>query len=385
MKINKLCLMFMTTMFLNACGSPNLDGDGSTIDYNKYEADQIYQKFHDDKIIYNETVCFVEEDEGIFAKLLYSPTEIHSIKDNTLQKEYDLENFYVKDNKLFFKEAKDIPFFSKQNMTYEEEIEGSGIGKMEGKKPGTYVMFTEGPGIVSRQLSITYSHNDIWGGKRNKYQGELLPNTIKKLKDKEHITIGWYGDSIMTGCNSSGKLGVAPYLDDFPSGVTRELSRKFNNENIEMFNSSKGGMLSDWGVKNVDNLVNTYNPDLVFIGFGMNDGSWNIKPETYVEQIETIVNKLQLHNSDVEIVVIATILANPDSTQNLRQEEYLEPLQEMVSNYEKTCLLDMTSYSKYMLSKKRSVDIYANNINHPSDFMVRGYVSNILETLVEDY
>lgn len=382
MKIKKIIFPFIATLSLVGCSSGG--GDNMT-DYTKYEADQIYQKFHEDKTIYNETACFVEENDGIYAKLLYKPTKIHSIKDNTLEKEYNVDDFYFEGNKLFFKETANVPYFTKKNMTCEEMVEGSGIDKMPGKIPGTNVMFTEGAGIVSRQLSITYSHEDTWNGEKNSYQGDKLPNTINKLKNKEHLTIGWYGDSIMTGCNSSGKLGIAPYLDDFSTGVNDEISRRFENENIEMFNSSKGGMLSDWGVTNVDNLVNTYNPDLVFVGFGMNDGSWNIKPDIYVEQIETILNKLQLHNSDVEVVIIATIVANPDSTQNARQEEYLEPLKEMVSNYDKTCLLDMTSYSKYMLSKKRSVDIYANNINHPSDFMVRGYVSNILETLVEEY
>ena len=57
----------------------------------------------------------------------------------------------------------------------------------------------------------------------------------------------------------------------------------------------------------------------------------------------------------------------------------------MVKNYEGVAVMDMTSYSQYLLSKKRSVDILANNINHPSDFLVRGYVSSILTSLDEDF
>lgn len=386
-KLLKIATVFGLSIGLCACNtSENTEGSSSEEKpMYQYNDEQKYQKFWDDKVIYNETVCLVEENGEIFGKLLYTPTKIISVRDYTTQEEYSPDNYEVKGNKIYRTENSKLPYFTAENMKGENLPEGFGIDTMPGKEPGSKVMFTEGSGIVMHQINVTYEHNDTWSGAKPVYKGEELPNTISKLKNKEHLTIGWYGDSIMTGCNSSGKLGIAPYLDDFPTAASEQLKKIYGYEEIEYFNSSKGGMLSDWGETNVDALVNMYNPDLVFVGFGMNDGSFNVKPDVYVSRIETIINKIQLQNNNAEVVVVATILANPDSVQNLAQETYLEPLKVLCDTYDGVALMDMTSYSKYILEHKRSVDVYANNINHPSDFMVRGYTSNILQLLAEDY
>ena len=55
----------------------------------------------------------------------------------------------------------------------------------------------------------------------------------------------------------------------------------------------------------------------------------------------------------------------------------------MVNEYEGVALLDMTSFSLDLLRHKSSFELYANNINHPCDFLVRGYVSNLMNLIKE--
>ena len=348
-----------------------------------YGDEQKYQKFWEDQTIYNETVCLVEQDGKIYGNLLFEPTEVISVRDYTTEKEIDPSEYRVEGNRIIRAEGSSLPYFTQENLRGENLPSEYAIDTYQGKEHP--IMFTEGPGIVMHQLNVTYRHAGSWDGYKPGYLGADLPKTIEKLRNKEHLTIGFYGDSIMTGCNASSKLVIPPYLDDFPTASVKMLKQLYGYDGIEFFNTSKGGTLSEWGRTNVDVNVNDYSPDLVFIGFGMNDGSWNVKPADFIYNIEFMVASIQARNPDAEIVLVSTILANPDSTQSAGQENYLQPLKDLSESYDGVALMDMTSYSQYLLGRKRSVDILANNINHPSDFLVRGYVSSILASLYEEF
>lgn len=379
-------LPFLAAVSLAAC-TPTGSGSGADSstqeDVYMYGDEQKYQKFWEDGTIYNETVCLVEEDGQIYGKLLFEPTEVISVRDYTTEKEIDPSEYRIEGNRIIRAEGSSLPYFTQENLRGENLPSEYAIDTYQGKEHP--IMFTEGPGIVMHQLNVTYRHAGSWDGYKPGYLGQDLPKTIEKLRNREHLTIGFYGDSIMTGCNASSKLVIPPYLDDFPTASVKMLKQLYGYDGIEFFNTSKGGTLSEWGRTNVDVNVNDYSPDLVFIGFGMNDGSWNVKPADFIYNIEFMVASIQARNPEAEIVLVSTILANPDSTQSAGQENYLQPLKELAEGYDGVALMDMTSYSQYLLGRKRSVDILANNINHPSDFLVRGYVSSILASLYEDF
>ncbi len=379
-------LPLLAAVSLAAC-TPTGSGSGADSSTQEgvymYGDEQKYQKFWEDQTIYNETVCLVEEGGQIYGNLLFEPTEVISVRDYTTEKEIDPSEYRIEGNRIIRAEGSSLPYFTQENLRGENLPSEYAIDTYQGKEHP--IMFTEGPGIVMHQLNVTYRHAGSWDGYKPGYLGADLPKTIEKLRNREHLTIGFYGDSIMTGCNASSKLAIPPYLDDFPTASVKMLKQLYGYDGIEFFNTSKGGTLSEWGRTNVDVNVNDYSPDLVFIGFGMNDGSWNVKPADFIYNIEFMVASIQARNPDAEIVLVSTILANPDSTQSAGQENYLQPLKDLSESYDGVALMDMTSYSQYLLGRKRSVDILANNINHPSDFLVRGYVSSILASLYEDF
>jgi hypothetical protein len=43
---------------------------------------------------------------------------------------------------------------------------------------------------------------------------------------------------------------------------------------------------------------------------------------------------------------------------------------------------DMTAIHSYMLQSKRFIDMTANNINHPNDFLVRAYAQVVCTMLI---
>jgi len=138
--------------------------------------------------------------------------------------------------------------------------------------------------------------------------------------------------------------------------------------------------LSSWGKDNVDTLVNDFDPDLVIIGFGMNDGSLGVSPLAYKENIEFMIRSIQSRHPEADIIVMHTIYANPLSIQNQNQKSYLPELESLQSSYG-IALLDMGSITEELYKTKKGVDILANNINHPSDFLVRIYAAGLIQVL----
>jgi lysophospholipase L1-like esterase len=391
MKKRLLRNIFLLTLgvSLASCSAGGETSSSSDDGSYKYGEKEMYEKLWDSKTIHNETLCLIEQDDGsISGSLIFVADKVISVRDYTLSKEYvEGKDYTVQGKKIIRTTDSKIPYFTKANMAGNDLDPDSGISTYNASSSGDKkIMFTEGVGIVMHQIAVTYTHSDKWEHETPSYFGNSLPTTESKLKNGESLSIVFFGDSIMTGCNSSGKLGIEPFQDLYPDAVTNLLKEKYPNSEITMQNTSYGGWLSADGITNIDNCVNQYHPDLVFLGFGMNDGSWKVSNDDYIDHMDTLIKSVRARTPGAEVIVVSTILANPDSIQNSGQEGYLAPLKEEVASFDSgVALLDMTTYSKNILRYKQSVDIYANNINHPSDFMCRQYVTNIMTSLVEDF
>lgn len=381
-KIALFCSALLSTLVLASCGTSESTTSKEEITYS-YGEKEMYQKIWEGNVVYNETVMLTEDDNGVIkGRLLYTPTRIISVRDSTLEKEYKESEYRIEGDYIIRTETSNMPYLTKGNVETSDMTGIDDISTYAGKNGK--ILFTEGTGIVSRQIAVTYEHEDTWQGSIPASQGNKLPSLQKKLKNKEPINLVINGDSIFTGANSSGKLAIRPFQDTFPEGFKNQIESTYGSK-VTLTNTAVGGQVSSWGRLNVVNNVNQYDPDLVVIGFGMNDGcdAYQVKAADYVDNIETMIKSIQYNCTDPEIIVCSTIIANPDSTQNCLQETYLEPLKEMVANYEGVVLMDMTTFSKDLFTKKKSLDMLANNINHPSDFLVRGYVMNLMTTIEE--
>ncbi len=391
-KLTLICSAALTSLALAGCAGGGGSSDAtsetsagessSEISYS-YGEKEMYQKYWEGNVMYNETVMLVEGDDGIIkGRLLYTPTRIISVRDYTLDKEFDSSNYRIEGDYIIRTESSKLPYLTKGNVATTDLTGISDLGTYAAKEGN--ILFTEGTGIVTRQIAVTYEHADSWQGSIPACQGSKLPSLQTKLKNKSPIKMVVNGDSIFTGCNASSKLAIRPFQDTFPDGFKAEIESTYGSS-VTLVNTAVGGQVSSWGKLNVVNNVNQYDPDLVIIGFGMNDGceAFQVKAADYVENIETMIKSIQYNCTDPEIIVCSTIVANPESTQNCLQETYLEPLKEMVANYEGVALMDMTTFSKDLFKKKKSLDMLANNINHPSDFLVRGYVMNLMTTIEE--
>ena len=246
-----------------------------------------------------------------------------------------------------------------------------------------YFAFSEGSYFMNHQICVSYKHKEIWNGNKPVYQGEKISKFIKKLVNKEKPTFLFYGDSITVGCNTSGtEWGdfIEPKMDSFPLLVTHELERIYKTS-INYVNTAVGGMTSKWGVDNVEENVCKYKPDLVLIGFGMNDG-W-LDPEEFKGRLLSMISSTMKVNPNAEFILLSTTVPNPNSTWfKSGVHNFINIMKEI--DMPNVCLVDMTTTHLDLLKFKEFKDMTGNNVNHPNDFLARIYAQMILGTLIKD-
>lgn len=341
-----------------------------------------YQKIWEDNIIYDETVCLIQDENGVKrGRLLFAPTEIISVKDATLTKTFDEKEYLCVGDEIIATENSTLPYFTERNLKGMDLPDGYDLSTYQAKEGE--ILFTEGPGIVLHQIAVTYRHQGTWEGKLPECKIDSLPHLKETLQTHGTLKVVCYGDSIMTGCNASYRLKIPPYQKDFARLFFQEIKKR-HKVKVTLLNKAIGGMLSKGGKENIHHDVICHHPDLVLLNYGMNDGSWKVSEGEYISNMKYMIDEIKKDHPNCEIILISSIIANPESAQHLGQESYYLPLEYLASLYQGVVCMDMTNFTKYLFTKKRGVDILANNINHPSDFLVRQFVSNLLTLIGED-
>ena len=334
-------------------------------------------------IVYFETALPFEGEE---ISLLYPIDKIISVRNYRLDIEYkESTDYVVKDGKLFILPNGNIKTTSLDEY-YSRKPGSVQIGVEPSRCPykfseQRYLMYGEGDYMTSRQIAVSYKHKGSWNLFKQTNQTNKVKRFINKLINKQETTILFYGDSITVGCNSSGTEyggNQPPYAEPWPVMVTEYLKDKYNAK-INYVNTAVGGKNTPWGLENFKDNVLKYNPDLLVIGFGMNDGF--LPKEEHIKLIMNMVNQMREHNPDCDIILIATTVANNESTWFLAQNTYIDEYQKI--DLDNVALVDMTHTHLDLLRKKRFKDMTGNNVNHPNDFLARVYAQSILEVMGE--
>lgn len=342
------------------------------------DLDQYLKPFWRTDTIYDETIQLIHDNGVISAGLLFDAKRILSIKDAFLQKEYTQGKDWTYTNgRVVFNAESEAPFFFKKELRFKEKKEGL---SMEGKDPGTYILFTENGLFQSKQLAVTYVKKPKakWLGPVPEFSRAILPNTIAKLKGKDKFKIVFYGNSIEAGANSSGMVNKPPYVPSWAEMLSYGLERTYGDR-ILYLNKSVGGMLAKWGMENAEERVAREKPDLVIIGFGMNDGTFKVSAREFMEQIKSIMKTVRAENSSCEFIVISTMLANPYAIQNQMQEAYRPEILALKSKG--VAVADMTAVHGELMKYKTYQDMTGNNVNHPNDYLARWYAQVLLSML----
>lgn len=404
-KIAILCLSLIFFMFpLSGCSK-----DGDKIEYGEKE---MVTPFWTVNTMYNESVLMIKKPDGTLASgnLIFEPTGKVTVMNSTMDVVYEEgKDYTISGRTITVTENTQMPWIDEEvlygvNMPANKGLStqpASAAGKEKGYEN---VLYTEGTYLIENQLLVTYEYDKTQFDTSviPQYQGDKLPNTLSKLKNKESVNIIAFGDSISTGCNSTGggletvyddngayytPFNRAPYTPTFPEMFATQLAKHYDAETT-IFGAAVGGQISTWGAKvaadRVVNLDMGYDPDLVTIGFGMNDATLGVSLELFKSNILEIIDSIrEKSGKTVEFILIGTMLANPDAIQCTNQEDYWPVLESVASPRAGVVAVDMGAMHKFFLENKNYSDMIANNINHPNDFIIRMYAMNLLATLIE--
>ena len=354
--------------------------DSLQLRWQKYiDLDAYLKPFWKTDTITDETVQVLKDGSGVSGTLLFDAKKILSVKSYSAQKQFIKDKDWSLENgKLVFRDGSSLPYLEKKTLSADQKDQQHGIA---GKAVGTYVLFSEGAYFSSKQLSVTYIKATAarWRGPVPSYDAAALPQTLSKLHQGLPLNIVFYGNSIEAGNNASGFEGFAPYMPSWADLVIYALKKKYGSA-IRSSNESVSGKLAKWGLDSAAEKINPRHPDLVIIGFGMNDGTFNVPPETYRAEIKGIIDTVRSANKSAEFILIAPMTANPESSFAGLQPRYKNELDKLKGKV--IVVADLTGVHQELLKVKSYQDMTGNNINHPNDYLARWYAQFICGLLI---
>ena len=351
-----------------------------------YDLDTYVLPIWEGDTVFYETAMFLGETGE--CKLLYAPTKILGVYDYGLQKEYvEGVDFVLEGNVIKRLAEGSMPYAKLDDIyapipaQYEIAVEKSRCPDYADERK--YMTYGETDTYTKKQFAISYRHEDKWCGKVPQGKTTHFINTHKKLFVDKNLKVVVYGDSITTGCNSSGTdLGgnVPPYADSFPVMVQKKLQSIYNAV-VDLRNVAVGGWATVNGLNAFDERVLAEKADLMILGYGMNDRGTPL--DQYKQMIADMVCRFKKFNPDGEVVLVAPMLPNVETDWLKNQPLFAEKLYELEKEYPFVAVADMTQIHWDILATgKRYRDMTGNNINHPNDFIARVYAQVILKTLL---
>ena len=335
---------------------------------------------YDDDIAYRESVLFIRDERGMaHAKLLHEAFEIIKAENVSGKRVWEEgRDFIVEGDTVALTKDTTIPSFEYGFPRSEKPTSESNFKHING---GWFCHYPEGE-LQETQVFITYKIK-----KRSKIycpeRSSRLQNVSRLMKSGSPIKLVVYGDSISAGRNADPKSGVDEYFPMW-SEQLKELIEMRCVSNITLINTAVGGTKSEWGLANFEEYVLKYEPDLLILGFGMNDGTARVAPERYYNNIKTMV---EATSNNTDVVLISTILPSPKAATEEGisflgyQRQYGDYLKKLVGN--RVDVFDMMEIHKDLLKHKKPEDLLENNINHPNDYLVRWYAQGLFRLIFD--
>jgi lysophospholipase L1-like esterase len=232
--------------------------------------------------------------------------------------------------------------------------------------------------ISGKHVCVTYEH-PMPGFSSTQFTEDWFPATIRLLRARAPLTVVSYGDSITFGLNVSRKLRVPPYMPTWAQLVVGRMQKDYDHDAITLYDSSLSGGDSAGAARLAARMVGTLLPDLVLVGFGMND-FWSTDPPQFGTNIKKIIDDVREKKPTAEFILIAPMCFDPEYTREAKHHERLAGYTKVLRDLE--CLgvktIDVTSITKMLYAGKKPKDFLTDPL-HPNDFLARIYASGIYQ------
>jgi acyl-CoA thioesterase I len=193
---------------------------------------------------------------------------------------------------------------------------------------------------------------------------QFLPQTQQKLRTGKRLRIVAFGDSITAGGEASSPDLV------FWQRWAQVLRWKYAQAKIETINSATGGDTTVHGLMRLQEKVLALSPDLVLIGFGMNDQNiqpYGVPPPAFAENLREIIDRIR-GSTRAEIVLLSTFPPNPKWQYGSHSMPAYAAATAQVARDKQCAFADVYGLWIAYTNRKKPEDVLANNINHPNDY-----------------
>ena len=191
-----------------------------------------------------------------------------------------------------------------------------------------------------------------------------LPKTRQKLAAGDKVRIVAFGDSITAGGDAS-EPGLI-----FWERWAAALRVKYPRAGIETTNGATGGDATVQGLQRLQEKVLQQKPDLVLIGFGMNDHNregYGVPLDAFAANLHTMIRRIRA-DTGAEVVLFSAFPPNPKWHFGSHNMEAYAAATERVAQEEHCAYADVYHLWMSFTARKKPEDLLGNNINHPNDF-----------------
>lgn len=193
-------------------------------------------------------------------------------------------------------------------------------------------------------------------------QADLLKQTRAKLSRGDAVKVVAFGDSITAG------LDVPDPANVFWNQWAESLRRKYPAARITVQNGATSGDSSVQGLERLQGKVLAQRPDLVLVGFGMNDHNRGGVPVPQFQQnLKQLVERIR-QATGAEVILYSCFPPNPQwKFGSHRMADYAAATAQAAR--EAGCAYaDVFNNWQALAARKKPEDLLANDINHPNEF-----------------
>jgi acyl-CoA thioesterase I len=345
------------------------------------------EPFWSSPIMRGESLFFVAPASGGLdglapaARLLFPPGERLSLTSVDGEVAYEPERDFVVDRAsgvLTLTASSRIPFTTREELYPAADRPAAMIQERDAAE--TDLLWSDAI-FHWRQTLATYAHAPgLWRGYSPPSVVDWLPRARRRLRARAPLTMCVTGDSISEGYNASGFMQQAPYQPPYATLVASGLESACGSR-LTLHNRATSGHGTDNGVWEMDDL-GALGPDLVIIAYGMNDAGY-LDAAGFSRNIAQMIDTVRRHAPEAEFILVSSMLPHPEWRYPVmtRFGEYRDALAALCGPG--TALADMTALWTDLLTRKSSLDLSGNGVNHPNDFGHRLYAQVVTALLVD--
>lgn len=202
-----------------------------------------------------------------------------------------------------------------------------------------------------------------------------LKNTYYNLTQNKKLNVGYIGGSVTSG--TGGENGYC-----WRTATTEWFKTKFPGAEITETNSAWGGTGSYWGFFRADEMLNSGNPDLVFIEFAINDAYAGHNKTYSALYMEGLVRKIREHNPSCDIIIVLVTDNSPAKRLGTEYEQ-LVAHKMVAAHYGIPTINVGNALVEEMKKTGNGWDYYVGDVVHPNNKGYKVYADCIAKYLEE--